>query len=37
MAIVMRWRWPPENWCGKASIRRAASGMPTRSSSAIAS
>jgi hypothetical protein len=27
MAITMRWRCPPENWCGQASKRRAASAM----------
>ena len=36
MAIMMRWRCPPENWCGKLSTRRAASGMPTRSSRVMA-
>src|SRR5262249_52440535 len=30
-AIAMRWRWPPENSCGKRSTAR--SGSPTRSSS----
>src|SRR5215813_6839980 len=30
-AIAMRWRWPPENSCGKRSAAR--SGSPTRSSS----
>ena len=30
-AIAMRWRWPPENSCGKRSAERA--GRPTRSSS----
>src|SRR5499425_824582 len=29
-AIAMRWRWPPENSCGKSSAAR--SGRPTRSS-----
>src|SRR5580658_3752044 len=36
MAIMARWRMPPENSCGYASSRRAASGIPTRSSSSIA-
>ena len=30
MAIITRWRWPPESWWGYASSRRAASGRPTR-------
>ena len=29
MAIMTRWRWPPDNWCGKASIRFSGSRMPT--------
>ncbi|MNT23102.1 hypothetical protein D3C72_1585130 [compost metagenome] len=36
MAIMARWRWPPESWCGKLSKRCAASLMPVRSSSAMA-
>ncbi len=38
IAIITRWRMPPENWCGYWSSRRSASGMPTifRSSSARA-
>ena len=31
-ATPMRWRWPPENWCGKLSI--CARLSPTRSNSA---
>ena len=29
MAIITRWRMPPENWCGYWSSRRSAAGMPT--------
>ncbi len=29
IAIITRWRMPPENSCGKASARSAACGMPT--------
>jgi hypothetical protein len=36
MAIITRWRMPPESRCGYSSTRRAASGMRTRSSSSIA-
>ncbi len=36
MAMATRWRMPPENWCGQASSRRAASGMPTVSSALAA-
>ena len=32
-AIITRWRSPPESWNGYSSSRRAASGMPTASSS----
>ena len=32
MAIIARWRMPPENSCGYMLARLAASGMPTRSS-----
>ena len=32
MAIMARWRIPPENACGYSSARRRASGIPTRSS-----
>ena len=35
MAIITRWRMPPENSCGYMSNRRAASGMPTSSSMAM--
>ena len=30
MAIITRWRMPPESWCGYSRTRRRASGMPTR-------
>ena len=30
IAIITRWRWPPESWWGYASRRRSASGSPTR-------
>ena len=33
MAIMTRWRWPPDNWCGKASSRFSGSRMPTLCSS----
>ena len=36
IAIIARWRWPPESWCGKLSTRRSGSGMPVRRSSSIA-
>ena len=36
MAIMARWRMPPENSCGKDFTRTAGLGMPTRSSSSIA-
>ena len=29
MAIVTRWRIPPDNWCGYSRMRRAGAGMPT--------
>ena len=32
MAIMMRWRMPPENWCGYCRGASAADGMPTRPS-----
>ena len=32
MAIMTRWRMPPESWCGYSSSRRPASAMRTRSS-----
>jgi len=36
MAIITRWRMPPESWCGKSSRRRSGVAMPTRSSRPIA-
>ena len=36
IAIIARWRMPPENSCGYWSIRRSANGTPTSSSSSIA-
>ncbi len=36
MAIMMRWRIPPENWCGKSPTRSRAAGMRTRSMSSMA-
>ena len=33
MAIIARWRIPPENSCGYARARRSASGIPTSLSS----
>ncbi len=36
IAIMMRCRMPPENWCGKSFTRCAAAGMRTRSISSIA-
>ena len=30
MAIITRWRIPPESWCGYSRTRRWGSGMPTR-------
>ena len=36
MAIIARWRMPPENSCGYISMRRSASGMRTCSSIAVA-
>ena len=37
MAIMTRWRWPPESWCGKASSRvlGLGGGRPARSSSSV--
>ena len=29
MAIMMRWRMPPESWCGYSFTRRSALGMCT--------
>ena len=36
MAIITRWRRPPESWNGYSSTRRAGCGTPTMSSSSIA-
>ncbi len=36
MAIISRWRWPPENWCGYLRIAASGSGIPTRRTSASA-
>ena len=36
-AIAMRWRWPPENWCGKLRSAAAGSGNCTRVNNASAS
>ena len=36
IAIITRWRMPPENWCGYCPSRRSASGMPTIFSSSSA-
>ena len=36
MAIMMRWRMPPENWCGKSLSRSLAAGMRTFSISSRA-
>jgi hypothetical protein len=36
MAIITRWRRPPESWCGYSSSRRSDSGMSTRSNSSTA-
>ena len=33
MAIIARWRIPPENWCGYWSAAARRVGMPTSSSS----
>ena len=32
IAIIARWRMPPESWCGYSCARRAGSGMRTRRS-----
>ena len=37
MAIITRWRMPPESSCGYASIWRSGSGISTRRSNAMAS
>ena len=36
IAIMTRWRMPPENWCGYSLIRSLTRGMPTRSSTSAA-
>ena len=36
IAIIARWRMPPENSCGYCAMRRSANGTPTTSSSSIA-
>ena len=36
MAIIARWRCPPDNWCGYDCARRSGSGMPVLDSSATA-
>ena len=36
MAIMARWRMPPESWCGYSSTRRAGKGMPTWASASMA-
>ena len=36
MAIMTRWRMPPENWCGYSSTRSRGRGRPTRSSTSTA-
>ena len=36
MAIITRWHWPPDIWCGKWPSRSAGSGMPTSFSSSMA-
>ena len=36
MAIMTRWRMPPDSWCGYSSNRRAGAGMRTRPSASIA-
>ena len=33
IAIITRWRWPPESSCGNEASRCSGSGMPTRASS----
>ncbi len=33
IAIMTRWRWPPDSWCGQLSRRFSGSRMCTRSSS----
>ena len=36
IAIITRWRMPPEKWCGKSSTRCSASAIPTARSSSTA-
>ena len=36
IAIITRWRMPPENWCGYSPMRSLACGIPTRSSTSAA-
>ncbi len=36
MAIMARWRIPPENWWGKSSTRRSGCGIPTSRSRSTA-
>ena len=36
IAIITRWRMPPESWCGYSPARRSGSGMSTRASISIA-
>ena len=35
IAIITRWRMPPESWCGYSSSRRSGAGMRTSRSSSI--
>ena len=37
IAIMTRWRMPPDNWCGYSRMRRRGSGMPRRISVSTAS
>ena len=36
MAIMTRWHWPPDIWCGNEFSRSAGSAMPTSFSSSMA-
>ncbi len=36
MAIITRWRMPPENWCGYWSMRFSGAGMPASLSISMA-
>ena len=36
MAIITRWHWPPDIWCGKEPRRSSGSAMPTSVSSSMA-